>query len=691
MSGEHPYNFDAQIFEAQVVITDTTTVSSTGGSLVVKGGLSTQDTYVTGHVAVNSVDITPNLNDIVYEQQAVLQHSQTNPVTITNFYFDNSVTSSFKAIINVSVTAADSKYAVWELNGVYKPTGWVMTSSFVGDVTGIYFYVVNNSGVGQIKYTNSNGPTTSTTIRYRATTTAPPGTNPTGSVGIINNTSGPFLADGLVYANTVTTLATSSDVSYNSNILKVGQSGRFVAENVSNFTNFSNGGSITSMGDASIAKKLIVGTKVGIAQTAPAFQLDVTGDINFTGNFYRNGSLYSGSSIFGTSGTDAFFTTGNFGVGTTSPSKRLDVSGDAIISGGITAGSANIADIIVSAITASSAQITAATVGTLKSTDFNASAITASSAQITAATVGTLKSTDFNASAITASSAQITAATVGTLKSTDFTASSITSSGAQITAATVGTLKSTDFTASAITSAGAQITAATVGTFFASNATFTNITSSAAVISSISATTVSSTLLAATTMTGGSLSLSGDLYIAGTLTTVNVTSTNLMNTNVTAGVVKVTSELSASGNSNTIGSIITTDENVGIGSATPSYKLHVVGDIFATGNITGFSDERLKTGIETLSDCLSKVQQLSGVSFTRIQCEAQPDVDTQRRDIGFLAQDVEAQFPELVSTDSHNGYKSVAYGNMAAVLVECIKELSAQVADLQQQVASLQK
>jgi len=639
MSGEHPYNFDAQIFEAQVVITDTTNVSATGGGLVVKGGLSTKDTMVTGHVAINSVDITPNLNDIVYEQQAVLQHSQTSPVTITNFYFDNAVSSSFKAIINVNVNAAQSKYALWELNGVYKPTGWVMTSSFTGDVTGVYFYVVDNAGVGQIKYTNSNGVSTTTTIRYRATTTAPPGTSPTGSVGIINNTSGPFIADGLMYANTTSTLAGASDVTYNSNVLKVGTSGRFVAENVNSFTNFSNGGSITSMGDASIAQKLIVGTRIGVAQTAPAFQLDVSGDINFTGNFYRNGSLYSGSSIFGTSASDAFFTTGNFGVGTVNPTKRLEVVGDAIITGGITTGSANIANV--------------------------------------------------NVSSITAAGAQITSATIGTLRSTDISASAISSAGAQITGATVGTLRSTDISASAISSAGAQITGATVGTLFSSNATFTNVTSSAAVISSITATSVSSTILSATTMTGGSLSLSGDLYIAGTLTTVNVTSTNLLNTNMTAGVLNVTSVLSAVGNSNTIGSIFTTDGNVGIGSVTPSHKLHVVGDIFATGNITGFSDERLKEGIETLPNCLSRVQHISGVSFTRIKCDAQPDVDTERRDIGFLAQNLEEQFPELVSTDSHSGYKSVAYGNMTAVLVECIKELSSQVADLQQQVAAL--
>mgnify|MGYP000856562173 CR=1 FL=1 len=48
--------------------------------------------------------------------------------------------------------------------------------------------IVNLNGRGQIQYTNLNDVGTTTTIRYRATTTAPIGTSPTGSVGIINNT-----------------------------------------------------------------------------------------------------------------------------------------------------------------------------------------------------------------------------------------------------------------------------------------------------------------------------------------------------------------------------------------------------------------------------------------------------------------------------------------------------------------------
>ena len=42
--------------------------------------------------------------------------------------------------------------------------------------------------------------------------------------------------------------------------------------------------------------------------------------------------------------------------------------------------------------------------------------------------------------------------------------------------------------------------------------------------------------------------------------------------------------------------------------------------------------------------------------------------------MGFIAQEVELYFPELVETD-FNGYKSVLYSNMTSVLVQATKEL----------------
>jgi len=61
------YNPNAQIFESQIVIENTQPVGSTIGSIVNKGSLSTQDTFITGHTIINNVKITPNLNDIIFE------------------------------------------------------------------------------------------------------------------------------------------------------------------------------------------------------------------------------------------------------------------------------------------------------------------------------------------------------------------------------------------------------------------------------------------------------------------------------------------------------------------------------------------------------------------------------------------------------------------------------------------------
>jgi hypothetical protein len=110
------------------------------------------------------------------------------------------------------------------------------------------------------------------------------------------------------------------------------------------------------------------------------------------------------------------------------------------------------------------------------------------------------------------------------------------------------------------------------------------------------------------------------------------------------------------------------NSNVGIGTTTPQYKLDVAGTI--RGSNVSPSDQRLKQNIQPLENALAKVEQLRGVSF---EWKAQ-DTGTQ---IGMIAQEVETVLPELVSTDS-DGYKSLAYDKMTAVLLEAVKELKAQ-------------
>jgi len=44
-----------------------------------------------------------------------------------------------------------------------------------------------------------------------------------------------------------------------------------------------------------------------------------------------------------------------------------------------------------------------------------------------------------------------------------------------------------------------------------------------------------------------------------------------------------------------------------------------------------------------------------------------------RQQLGFIAQEVEAVYPEMVNTDE-NGFKSVDYSKMTVVLLEAVKE-----------------
>jgi hypothetical protein len=60
---------------------------------------------------------------------------------------------------------------------------------------------------------------------------------------------------------------------------------------------------------------------------------------------------------------------------------------------------------------------------------------------------------------------------------------------------------------------------------------------------------------------------------------------------------------------------ITGTGRVGINNINPSYTLHVSGDIYATSDITAFSDKRFKTNVESIPDALQKVIAVNGYTF----------------------------------------------------------------------------
>ncbi len=129
--------------------------------------------------------------------------------------------------------------------------------------------------------------------------------------------------------------------------------------------------------------------------------------------------------------------------------------------------------------------------------------------------------------------------------------------------------------------------------------------------------------------------------------------------------------------------------NVGIGTTTPTYKLHVNGSVAGIGAYQNLSDARFKTNIRAISGALGKVESLRGVSFDWKK-DQHPELDLpDGRQIGLIAQEVEKVVPEVVSADDQ-GTRSVAYGSLVPVLIEAIKEQNKRIDELEKRVAQLE-
>ena len=156
--------------------------SVTAGSLFVSGaslmtGITTNTLYVNsqvqfnGTVIINGVDTTPSPGDISREQLFVLQNDMSTPTNITDLVFDGIVVRAFEAQVTVNIiTSGTDKFAFYTLRGLQKDGTWVLSSSFIGDLTGVTFSITSG---GQVQYTSTNVPDyTNSFLTYRATTSS---------------------------------------------------------------------------------------------------------------------------------------------------------------------------------------------------------------------------------------------------------------------------------------------------------------------------------------------------------------------------------------------------------------------------------------------------------------------------------------------------------------------------------------
>jgi hypothetical protein len=112
------------------------------------------------------------------------------------------------------------------------------------------------------------------------------------------------------------------------------------------------------------------------------------------------------------------------------------------------------------------------------------------------------------------------------------------------------------------------------------------------------------------------------------------------------------------------------------------------GSILAGGDITAFSDGRIKTNVEVVGNPIDKIKQIRGVTFLKTNSEGE---DKNKRHAGVIAQEVLEVLPEVVNKDKDTGMYNVAYGNLAALFIEAIKEQQKQIEDLKSELNALTK
>lgn len=120
--------------------------------------------------------------------------------------------------------------------------------------------------------------------------------------------------------------------------------------------------------------------------------------------------------------------------------------------------------------------------------------------------------------------------------------------------------------------------------------------------------------------------------------------------------------------------------NVGIGTGTPTARLHVIGNILATGTITPGSSRALKENIQALSveEAIASVEDLKPVKFN-YKAERNGEVH-----LGFIAEDV----PDLVATSDRQGVDPM---DIVALLTKVVQEQQRAIRKLEEKIVALEK
>ena len=127
--------------------------------------------------------------------------------------------------------------------------------------------------------------------------------------------------------------------------------------------------------------------------------------------------------------------------------------------------------------------------------------------------------------------------------------------------------------------------------------------------------------------------------------------------------------------------------NVGIKTTAPAQRLHVIGNILASGTITS-SDERYKEGIQELKNSTALLSSIRPVAYNFRTAEFPEGQFDDKLHYGILAQELETVLPNLVYTDLE-GYKGINYTELIPLLIKSNQEQQTLIETQQKQINQL--
>ena len=229
----------------------------------IRSDISSSTIQYTNNYSQNDYTIRVTNVDILNDQVPVVLSANTTLPTNIDTPLLNTPLDSYYFQISIFVNLPDiSKSALYEIQGVVSNNEWNINSRYIGDYTGIRFYITTINSIGYITYTNINN--VDAYIRFVKDV-------PISSLRPLDVSKG---GTGSTYLNPYTILRGNgfnpiigtNDLIYKDNSLIVGNNSSIVITNTSSCTNLTTGSTFVAYGGVSINKELFIGKQLVVKE-----------------------------------------------------------------------------------------------------------------------------------------------------------------------------------------------------------------------------------------------------------------------------------------------------------------------------------------------------------------------------------------------------------------------------------------